>query len=82
VVLFHGQLVNPEAELLRDRAKRRMHPRPDLGVREHAPALRAPDQMVLAVVLRMLLERQPMRDSVMNSHATKGQDKGDLRPPL
>ena len=53
MVVLHRQLVDPEVELLGDRQKAFRHGRPHVGIAEHAAPLRAPDPMVLAVVLRM-----------------------------
>jgi len=81
VVLLHRQLLDPEAELLRDVAKRLLHPRPHVGVREDPPSLLAPDQMGRAVVGR-LATRAPAPAGILSRirTGTKGQDNGNLRP--
>jgi hypothetical protein len=53
VVLFHRQFLNPEAELIGDRAKCPCYARSHLGVVERPSSLGASDQVVLTVVLRM-----------------------------
>src|SRR5574337_1407687 len=59
MVLFHRYLLDPEPELLRNGAKRLLDPPPHVGVCEDPSALRARDQMVLAIVLRMATRSPP-----------------------
>jgi len=83
VVLPDRGPFNSEAEPLSNRAERLLDVLPDVRIPEWPPPLRGPDQMVFAVVLRTAT-RAPARAGSMVPlrTATKGQDKGDLRPAI
>ena len=53
VVVFDRQFLTSESEFVRDRPKALLDVRAHVRVAERPPPLRAPDQVVLAVVFRM-----------------------------
>jgi len=78
-----GEFLDPEAELLRDRANGLRDPRAELRFAEPAAPFRTPDQVVLAAILRVAA-RSPGHAASMPRlpTATTQKGKGDSQPPL